>query len=268
MIASTIKGTVLIVVIFTCCTCSRINKTMDVDELKYVFIDSTIKKNGIDSVFFTARNRGWRTDTVNIMVFDSLGRLISESLNVFGRYRYSYDSMGLRKNGDWHSFDISGSCEITNHFFSDSLVLYEHWKEIEYEPKEFSNIYRFNKEGQLIEMEGRTNIVDRFFFHIQSDIGSLRKGDHKAFNHYPNNTKLYYEDGKKVTEETYFSDYGQNIQKFSTCRYFYTDHRLDSTILHIEAADFDVVTCFDANGLAKERVYNDTLLVKFVYTRH
>lgn len=238
--------------------------SLQINDLKFNRREkSAIALNEIDTVFSISNrteNNILKSDT-NLFIYDREGNLISE---IYGKrnfgfsYDYEYDSLGWIKKKTVHS-DFKAEYRCSYYFDAEKLMLYQYWTGNETDTCTF----KFNEKGYNIESFEYSN-------------NSSGKGwpQRTKYEFNSNNTLLRENKTTEIDDATRKAvEKNMNVElpvNFIT-KYYYTDTRLDSsitTLYNSKSTQIDVFKSFYfPDGLKKYTTRNDSLLVRFAYSK-
>ena len=133
-----------------------------------------IAANHIDTAYLISKNKILKlggSDTVGIMVFDSVGNTLYDKRREYWGsttyYRYDSNHLVSYKN---YVTDFEDDYDISYKFFPDSMVVYQDWTDHgSHEPSlgQFW-VYRFNKSGLLTESNNELGTGGKSFYKYNS----------------------------------------------------------------------------------------------------
>lgn len=198
------------------------------------------------SVNDTTEILNWKFMDVGFVVYDSLGRIISDESMRWEDYTYFYDSVGIVDSIVWRDWDVRPKYSSTYSFYPDSMVLLQKWFQ-----------------------RGGLRYIHRYEF---GDNGEIIEEDSHAENGRPIMQVSYdYEDGKiKVKTESKYSRQGELDSKTKTHLYYSNQSRLDSTVSTVNSKEdgvYQMVTYYDSTGLKKLTILKDTITLLYRHTK-
>ena len=226
---------VLILIILSECNDKDI-KVRDLDFADYE--RESVRLNKVDTTYFIGNNprikwnygelvssyasrttlNNWKFEDVGYVTYDSLGRLTSDNAKRYKDYEYSYDTSGVLNYVIFRDWDVRPKYSSTYKFHTDSLVLYQDWKDQGWQKSglrhSHTSIFRFNEQGRLIHE----------FTDNTDNIRNITKRTYRKFDY--SNSRLKFKEEKVIIDDTL--DCQQNIE------FFYSKAGiLDSTVSKI-----------------------------------
>lgn len=245
------KYTLCALAILMLMSCNK-DRKLTLSDLKFPTADEAVRSNNIDTTFMVSGEPGSSAggpDTIGMIVYDTLGRIIADRSNLRESFEYGYDVFGDISYKVHRDHDISYRLNAAGDFNVDSTLLTKQWLDSANVCR-YITISRFNAKGWLAK-------------ETKENKDSLDKWSYVRELMYTQDAKLK---GEKLTEK-----YNGGVTSQKLTRFYYSPaNKLDSVITHDRSGmgTLRIVHYYNDLGLRTRTVEHDSVMRTIQYIHH